>query len=222
VPTKKEVSALLSRVEAGVKDASVYCFMARGKELQEEQRDGVIALAREVSDFKQLCIDDADEDSANVCLSAENLLACMSEELTMWIDLKNDEPNSAWNHLINAQSALEASLAAHDVAAEFAAYAEHLSDLEEVLFPSQVFMSPGMIISSARCSICESDYDDCEHIAGRAYMGRFCTRVIHSIQAVDEVSIVQSPFDKRARVERFSDGSVTKDQMTLRVVSDDD
>ena len=54
-----------------------------------------------------------------------------------------------------------------------------------------------------------------EHVAGRAYMGRFCARVISDVEPY-EISLVDDPADKRARIVAISDGEETRDFLSWR------
>ena len=53
-------------------------------------------------------------------------------------------------------------------------------------------MSPGGEVIGARCSICDAEYGDCDHIRGRPYMGEFCRRIIYRMK-LTEVSVVDEP-----------------------------
>src|SRR5215216_1029710 len=85
----------------------------------------------------------------------------------------------------------------------------------------QMFMSAGVVIKSSKCSICDALYEDCEHIKGKVYMGRFCGRMITDVAEIKEVSVVEDPADKRARVLVIGDGTTERDYMTWRVIETD-
>ena len=66
------------------------------------------------------------------------------------------------------------------------------------LFPYAVFLSPGMKVLRAECSICgEPQHIDsfCGHVAGKVYAGKFCSRVITKAE-MREVSMVLKPVQK--------------------------
>jgi hypothetical protein len=134
---------------------------------------------------------------------------------------KDDQAGEAWAHLIDAQDQTRAAIRAHDLAAPLMGYASRLELLEGLLFPPQVFMSPGVVIKSSKCSICDEPYEDCEHIKGNVYMGRFCARMITEVAEFTEVSVVEDPADKRARALVIGDGTTERDYMTWRVVETD-
>lgn len=80
---------------------------------------------------------------------------------------------------------------------------------------NRVGMSVGMIIRESRCSICDLDPDDCEHIAGRSYDGEDCIRVITRAD-IEEVSLVGRPNFPDARI-----NSISVDMADFRTVLGD-
>ena len=141
----------------------------------------------------------------------------------MWLFLKEEEPSSAWDKLVEAQTAVQAAPRAHRTFRQgaVASYGHRLEELERVLFPPQIFMSVGLLVNRYECSICEDNYDDCEHLMGEPYMGRFCVLIVREGAELDHVSIVDAPRDKKCRITTFQDGSLMRDAMTLRVVRDE-
>jgi hypothetical protein len=63
-------------------------------------------------------------------------------------------------------------------------------------------LSPGFVIVQAECSICHIDPEECEHITGRWYDGKFCGRIITEARLL-EVSLVDRPRDPDARIETW-------------------
>jgi len=47
--------------------------------------------------------------------------------------------------------------------------------------------------------------EKCDHIVGKAYMGKMCVRIIEEVKELKEVSLVMEPANKRARVIRITD-----------------
>lgn len=195
-----------------------FCFMSRAKELQLEKIEIIKIFKKEASELKQEAIADGDEDSANAMLSFEEILNALSEELKMWVALKDDDANSAWDHLINAQVAIRGALQAHTLADHLEGYSARLHALELLLFPPMKFLSTGMIIENSECSICGEEYGECNHVKGRAYMGEHCVRIIKKVKQLKEVSIVDEPADKHCRVEKITDNGGTRDFLTWRIV----
>jgi hypothetical protein len=66
------------------------------------------------------------------------------------------------------------------------------------LFPYGVFISPGMRVRRATCSICGAANTidiHCGHRPGRVYAGRFCARRLEEVE-LREVSVVLKPVQK--------------------------
>lgn len=201
-------------------ESTMFCFAARGKEFQIEACQKLDALKQKANALKEQMISLQDGDSANSMLSFEKLIEALINELKMWISLKEDNPNAAWDFLARAQSAARIAMQAHDVANDSTSYIEHLHDLERILFPSQIFLSAGMIVDGSTCSICGKEYGECEHIKGKAYMGKICGRRITTIKEFREVSIVEIPSNKHCRLSAVADkDEIERDCLTWRAVT---
>ena len=203
-------------------ECAKFCFMSRGKEFQQvavkhlaERKDEAIALKRRMIKIQ-------DEDAANTMLSMEKLIDAVANELKMWVALRDDSPNEAWEFLVKAQGGVRTALQAHDVASLSNAeeYASKLHLLEKLLFPPQTFFSIGMTFGNSECSVCGKEYETCEHVVGKAYMGEICYRELKDLR-IGEVSMVEEPSNKGARVFQISDGSVKRDFMTWRPIQED-
>jgi hypothetical protein len=202
-------------------DLQKFCFITRAKELQIEASDKLEALKEKAGKLKKEVISNRDEDSANAMLSFEEMIIALISELRMWITLKDDDADAAWNHLVSAQYAAKTAMQAHSVANHLEGYVNHLYLLEHVLFPPLGFFSPGLIIEQSKCSICGQDYGECDHIVGKAYMGEMCVRIIEEVKELKEVSLVTEPANKRARIVRITDDDgILRDVMTWRAISD--
>jgi hypothetical protein len=203
-------------------DCQKFCFMTKAKELQEEARDMLTKLYDEAHSLKLDIISQEDEDAANAMLSFEEIITALRDELNMWIALKEDNPGSAWDYLVNAQRNARNALQVHSVGDHLTGYIQHLDILEHVLFPPQKFMSVGIIVLEAECSICGEEYGECDHIKGKPYMGEQCVRIINHVAQLEDVSIVDNPANKHCRIISFSDGDVMRDLLTWRVVKRDE
>lgn len=214
----EKVKAFQNEFNQIVKECQKFCFMSRAKEFQIEACKKLDTLKEKTSALKERMIALTDEDSANAMLSFEEMIDMLLNELKMWTALKEDNPNLAWDFLINAQSTARNAMQAHEVASHIEGYIERIHALEKLLFPPQVFFSPAFIIEYSKCSICGQEYGECEHVIGRAYMGKMCVRII-TIKDVSEVSLVQEPANKRARVLRITDSGITRNFLSWRVIS---
>lgn len=215
----KEIELFLKEFNEVIRECEKFCFMSRDKEFQQDAIKKLATLKHRATSLKKRMITLKDANSANCMLSLENLIDAIINELEMWIVSKENNPDKAWDLLINAQYAIRTSAQAHDIALELNAegYANKLHLIEKLLFPLQMFFSPGFVIEGAECSICGKEYGECEHIVGKAYMGKMCNRNITKIKEIEEISIVEEPANKQARILRFTDDDgITRDFMTWR------
>lgn len=203
-------------------DCSRLSYITPDKRLFQSKLSDLRSLKKQVEEDKKIEISENSEEDANILLSCECLLDALIYELTMWLQLKNDDPNSAWASLVNAQQMIMSSAHASNLeGVDHGKYLNKLEIIEKVAFPPQTFMSTGMVIEETKCSICDEDYENCDHIMGKAYMGKFCSQVVTKIKEMKEISIVNEPFDKRCRVTRMKEGDHWIDTMTGRIVKED-
>ncbi len=194
--------------------------LARSIEFQKKSIEKLRVFLQELGERKKQAIELKKEDEANRILYYENIIKTLSEELKMWIAFKNDDPQSAWDNLINAQSNLRAALLSIDVGDLLDHYVEKLYHLEKHLFPPLLFMSVGAKPKVKSCSICKQNYDDCEHIKGYPYMGKLCYVIIEKAE-LEEVSIVDVPANKHCRVLETTNNGVKRDFMTWKEIPND-
>ena len=217
---KDKVKLFGDRLSEAVSESLRFCFMSRGKEFQQEACEKLSLLRQDAVILKAEMVSQADEDSANAMLSFEGIVDSVISELKMWIALKEDDPHVAWDCLVDAQGAIRAALWAHPVAQSFAAYPHHLQLLKFVLFPPQLFLSSRLVVASSECSICGGEYGECDHVKGRAYMGRMCTEIVNEIAELRSVDVVRNPANPHCRIMQFTDGGVMRDYMTWRIISE--
>lgn len=221
---KSEVKEFLEKFNKELlEEIEKFLYLVRDKHYQKEAIDKSIKLKQQAGNLKEKMINEADEENANILLSIENIAEAIINELRMWIALKENKVNEAWDYLVDAQSAIRTALQAHEIALRLngEGYANKLHLIEKLIFPPQVFFSPGYEIEEAKCSICGKNYEECEHIVGKAYMGKMCYRVITKCK-LKEISVVASPANKRARVLKVTEGNITRDYMTWRVIKDEE
>ncbi len=200
---RSEVKEFLEKFNEVMQEIRKFLYLAvRDKHKQEEAINKVIKLKQQAISLKKKMIDETDEENANILLSIENIAEAIINELKMWIALRGDKIDEAWDYLIDAQSAIRTASQAHEIALKLNAerYANKLYLIEKLIFPPQIFFSPKFVIEEAKCSICGRDYEECEHILGKAYMGKMCYRIITKVKKLEEVSIVTSPANKKARI----------------------
>lgn len=212
------VDDALASCQEDVGDAQGLCYATRGSELQKEAADRIRQLQHHLTEVKETALGQLDEDSACILLAQQALLESYACELKMWIAIKADQMDVAWESLVHAQMAISAALRAHSSVGRLADRVERLHAIEHLIFPPMLFSSIGGIVSECECSICGRDYRECEHIAGRPYRGRMCSRIIKKMD-LEEISIVKEPANKLCRVSHFTEGGVTRDCLTLREIT---
>src|ERR1700749_2513574 len=206
----KEFVALIENVE-GLR------FATRAKELQVEAIAQLQSFKAKAKELKAEKVAEGIEDLANRMLSYEQTLQALIQELRMWVALKEDKSDEAWDALIDAQIAARIAVRAHNISRHLWVFIKRLHALEKLLFPPVAFMSVGVLIKHSTCSICDSDYGDCDHLKGKVYMGEICGQVVRDAKLL-EVSIVPKPADKHCRILQFTDNGVTRDVLTWRVI----
>jgi len=221
---RREVKEFLEKFnKAALQEIGKFLYLVRDKHYQKEAIDKLIKFKQQAANLKEKMINEVDEENANILLSIENIAEAMINELKMWIALKEDKVNEAWSYLVDAQSAIRTALQAHEIALRLngEGYANKLHLIEKLIFPPQIFFSPGFVIEESKCSICGKNYEECEHIVGKAYMGKMCYRIITKMKP-REVSIVTSPGNKRARILAITEGNITRDYMTWRIIENEE
>jgi len=217
----KTVAELKEEFDPLAKSAQTLAFAPRGSELQKEMCQRIDAFLTDLSVAKAHAVGRCDEDGANTALAMELSLKVVQYELRMWIDLKSDAGESAWDNLIEAQyhciRAIDVreQLEGSGAAARLENLLSKLLVLEKVVFPPQTFNSVGGRVIRRKCSICHRPYDECEHIKGHAYMGEMCATHIEEME-LEEISIVTEPANKHCRITHFSDAPGKRNTMTWR------
>lgn len=194
-----------------------FCFLPRGVDYQKESIKDLSELLEKSAQIRIEMIEQADEAAANQVLTLRCMINALRYELKMWIDLKEEDWGMAWNALVDAQDSARSAKSAHEIAVQCNVknYLGKLDMIEKFVFPPQTFNSPGLYVENFLCSICGEDYSDCTHIAGEPYWGFFCQRVVDGILGTREVSIVENPEDKKARVtEHITDDGMIRNQLT--------
>jgi hypothetical protein len=210
---------LVAEYDSVANDAQTLTFLARASELQREAIQRIDQFLPKLVERKRAAVQACDEAAANNILWMELALTGVRSELSMWLQLKNEEPEQAWDELIGAQSRIEAASCVRRQLGQDATRFDNLLNklvvVERALFPPQMFNSVGGT-GQRECAICGSDYAECGHIVGRAYMGEMCHTVLRNLQ-VQEVSIVDNPANKRCRITHFSDNGGMRNRMTWRL-----
>ena len=212
----KPLPGFVAEFNSLVKESENMLSIARDSELQRAACYVLEDALQRTRTEKHEAIAGGDEDYANLLLGCESVARALLAEINMWLLLKEEKPNEAWNHLVAAQMASVDAARAHEGFHHLEHHHQRLEAIENLVFPPQVFVSSGMLVGFQECSICGHDYDECEHLVGKPYMGQFCYIIARDI-ALDHVAIVTHPADKRCRIEQFSVEGGTRNRMTWRI-----
>jgi hypothetical protein len=211
-----EFQARIKQFNEIVHEVGVLLSIARDSDLQRAAIVRLSDFSVSLRNWKQEAIAEQQEDRANLILGMECLVEAYKTELSMWLSLKAEKPEHAWENLIAAQMATSHAVRAHKTFARLESHAKYLDAIERVVFPPQIFFSAGMIVRKQTCSICDLDYEDCAHVVGMPYWGEFCFRTLKDI-VLDHVSIVTDPANKLCRMTHFSTEGGRRNRMTWRV-----
>ena len=202
---------------AALDQRCTYRFITRNSELQRTACAELDEIRTLVSEEKARAVVGQDERFANVLLGCEALVGACIAEIKMYVLLKEDKPDAAWTELVTAQAAFEAALRADPGFAENTArQLQRLQHIERLVFPPQAFLSTGWIVKEEICSICNSDYADCEHVKGRPYMGQFCVVHLRGLEA-NHVALVDEPASKHCRLTHKQVSGGRENRMSLLV-----
>lgn len=211
-----ELTGFMTSFNEKVKEAEVFLSIARASELQEAACKKLEELLKELALEKDVAIKNKSEDYANLLLGCECVAHALIAELRMWLLLKEEKPDAAWDQLVDAQMSSASAARAHDGFRHLEQHYGKLIAIEHLVFPSQVFISSGFIVRHQECSICGEEYGECQHLIGKPYMGRFCHIIAGDLE-LDHVAIVEHPADKRCRVQHFDAEGGSRNRMTWRV-----
>jgi len=144
------------------------------------------------------------ETEMNLLLFLKYSIDSVKQEIQMVVNLKLGETNSAWAALILAQNCISIASTNHPFDSnQLNNYINRLEIYEKILFPKIMFASVGGIIKKTKCSICELEYEDCDHMKGKFYSGEMCVREIHKME-LEEISMVENPASKMNRQLRIT------------------
>lgn len=208
-----ELPTIVQEFNAIIEECENFLSIARDSSLQAEACEKLKRQHEIVKAEKKLAIEKEDENLANLLLGCECVALSLHNELCMWLFLKQEQPEKAWDCLINAEDAAIYAARAHPFFEHLEHYNRRLETIEQLVFPTQIFQSVGAIVSKQECSICGADYDECEHLVGKPYMGEFCSIIARGIE-FDHVAIVEVPADKRCRITSFSKDGEMINRMT--------
>lgn len=139
------------------------------------------------------------EEELNLLLFLKFTIESVMLEIQMIIQLKENKIDLAWSALIQAQGQISIATKNHPFnPSNLEGFINRLNLYEKLLFPKVMFASVGGIIKKTKCTICELEYEDCDHMKGKFYSGKLCLREIHEME-LEETSLVENPASKMNR-----------------------
>src|ERR1043166_3083876 len=90
-------------------EAQVLMFMTRDSDLQRDVVARLSDMLVTLGKWKQEAVRQRNEDCANFILGMECLAKALQNELTMWLSLKEESAERAWENLIAAQTEIRFS-----------------------------------------------------------------------------------------------------------------
>ncbi len=192
------VAEMRNEVSETFKEGYRFCYASCGHELQTEQQHRVHDFLQRLEKYRQEAIAAQDEEAANAAFVALCIVEGLLNHLQLWLLLKSGRMDEAWDQLVEAQDSVQIAL--RFVQSELLQhwYMELLA-LEKLLFPPQTFVSSSHTFGYAECTICGKVYGECEHVAGRLYLGQMCGKWFRDLGHINHVAIVEHPRDKGCR-----------------------
>lgn len=192
-----EVKNVFEEFNIVVNSAQFIAIFTRDKELQKKEVQLIDLYVKKLDDL--LIKNGLIEDELNLIAFLKYSINSVKLEIQMIVLLKENKIDLAWTALIQAQSLISIAMSNHPFDAnQLINYHNRLNEYEKLLFPQIMFASVGGIIRETRCSICELEYEECDHMKGKFYSGKLCVREICKMD-LEEVSMVENPASKMNR-----------------------
>lgn len=207
---------VIKELNNSIEEAGEVLFLSKSSQIQYRQCLNLDILHQKVSNFKKEAIYFKNENHANIFLGYECVIGAVKSELLMYLLLKQDKANSAWDRLVAAQIACVHAVRAHPGFAHCNERRNVLLHLEKELFSEQVFISAGFVSKRLDCSICGEHSSKCAHLKGKPYWGKFC-EFIHRDPVGDHIALVEMPADKRCRVTSFKTAEGHRDKISSEI-----
>jgi len=214
-----ELKSFVEKYNAILSKAQNTAIFVRGNEFQQEQVKELVNLLIDIELKKKEAINEKNNTKSNLLLCLELTTNAVKNELLMLINLKEDNPDNAWQALIEAQREIVLAIRNHPINGDYLnGYSQRLHLYEITLFPKMHYASMGCVVSKSTCSICNEPIDCCEHIQGYAYMGQICCEIVQKIESIDEISLVENPADKSCRIMSLNENGKSIDIFTHREI----
>lgn len=213
---KISVEGYIKELDDILAECSNYIFFVRATELQLRTVNLLTQSLKQINEVKEHFISQQQESISNTLFTYELYFESVLFQINMVLELKNNEPSKAWEYLVksqvSAQAALRIGFRNEEILMQ---HSQKLLMDEKTYFPPQLFVSAGFMIHGSKCSICQDEYELCNHIRGMAYMGEMCSEILNHAELV-EVSVVENPADKMCRATTVTIDGKLYDAFSLR------
>ncbi|WP_108062785.1 hypothetical protein [Poseidonibacter lekithochrous] len=191
-------------------------FYTRTKKNHSKKIEECEEYVIKIKEYKKQAIKSKNEFEANELLHIQCIINAHISFFTMWINLKEEDFQTAWIKLIDASEYISVALKINDYKG-VRNFQERIKSAELSIFPNfALFNSPGLKETVGKCSICLENFILCNHIENNIYMGRLCQRVDRQILEVNHVAFVKKPRDKRCIITAITeDNGEEIDYLTL-------
>jgi hypothetical protein len=192
-----EVKNLFEEFNDVAEKAQNIAIFTRDLELQKNEVSAINLFIKKIE--LSMLNEGLTEEELNLLLFLKFTIESVLLEIQMIIFLKENKIDLAWSALIQAQNNISIAAKNHPFDSNnLNEFINRLELYEKILFPKVVFASVGGIIKKTKCTICELEYENCDHMKGKFYFGKLCVREIHEIE-LEETSLVENPASKMNR-----------------------
>lgn len=180
-------------------------YFTSSKRRQENKVKEIDAEISKIKQYKGYAISQKAEEEANQFFHMQCMLNAIKSILSLWIEVKDSNYRKAWDVLIDGQEYIKVALKINDY--EGVRFIEELLiNIEKSIFPrTPLYLSSGHIETIGKCSICKNNFNLCDHIENKIYMGQLCQRIEKKIIKCDHVALVKNPKDRKCIITERSD-----------------
>jgi len=194
-----------------------FLYFTRAIEFQKNAVIDLESLLKRTISWKKKMISKKNEKISNQLLS---LLSAYISELEMYVALKEQRMDDAWDSLVNAQDAMHTAFQSDEIVEKYDgnAYPQKLLQIEKSFFPHLTFNSIEAKADYSDCSICGKRYGTCTHLVGKPYMGEICYQIPRNIEFTGLSLIIDAdPGSKHHRITEVSDNGYMRNVLTWQI-----
>ncbi|EMS84716.1 hypothetical protein [Leptospira noguchii] len=181
-----------------IDESRKYLPFSRDIEFQKESLKKLREQISWIKSAKAIYAGALDETNANNYLYLQSCAYALISMLEVVIFTKEKSYHSAWDSIINAEEYIALGLRVAPEPEFLEELSRHRQMMEKVFLPDIPFYnSMGAYMKGGKCSICRSNYGNCEHIDGLIYYGSMCKIIDITDLKINHSAIVTNPRDRR-------------------------